>query len=415
MNKQAVVAAVIALLIGLGAGGLGTYSWLEIRHQGRSAEHQNHDDQKTRGGETHDEHAHADEGEPIRLTPTMIAEAGIEIAEVTGGQLERTISLPGEIVLNADHLAHIMPRVSGMVRNVTKSVGDHVEPDEVLASLESRELSEAKAIHLAAKQRLAVAQANVAANEELKAKGIVADLEFLATQRELAEAEIEQRTAEFKLHTLGLTAAKLPKIEEHGRSFATYELRAPFAGTIIDRHMTLGELVTPESTVFVLADLSTVWVRLTVYQKDLPVIRVGQAVTVLAGPGIGEGSATIDYISPLISEATRTAVARMTLPNPDGRWRPGLFVTGRPAMEHVAVHILVPKTALQVIGEETCVFVQTDRGFQTRDVEVGRTDADHVEITAGLAVGESYVAQGGFALKAEIVTSGIDPHAGHGH
>lgn len=415
MNKQAVVAAVIALVIGLGAGGLGIYSWLEIRHHDRPTGHEDDHEQEARETAVRDEHAHAGEGESIRLTPEMIADAGIEVAEATGGHLERAISLPGEIVLNADHLAHIMPRVSGIVRNVTKSVGDRVEPGEVLASLESRELSEAKAIYLAAKQRLAVAQANVAANEELKAKGIVADLELLATQRELAEAEIEQRAAEFKLHTLGLTAAKLPKIEEHGRSFATYELHAPFAGTIIDRHMTPGELVTPESTVFVLADLSTVWVRLTVHQKDLPVIRVGQAVTVLAGPGIGEGCATIDYVSPLVSEATRTAVARMTLPNPDGRWRPGLFVTGRPAIEHVAVHVLVPKAALQVIGDETCVFVQTDRGFQTRDVEVGRTDADHVEITSGLAAGESYVANGGFALKAEIVTSGIDPHAGHGH
>lgn len=415
MNRGAVVAAFIALVIGLGAGAFGTYSWLEARHHDRPTGHEDDHEQEARESAVHDEPTHAGEGESIRLTPEMIADAGIELAEATGGKLERTISLPGEVVLNADHLAHIMPRVSGTVRHVTKSVGDRVEPGEILASLDSRELSEAKAAYLAAQQRLALAKANVAANEELKAKGIVADLEFLATQRELAEAEIARRAAGLKLHTLGLKVTELSKIEAQSSSFATYELRAPFAGTIIDRHITPGELVTPESTVFVLADLSTVWVNLTVYQKDLPAIRVGQPVTINAGPGVGESVAPIDYVSPLVSEDTRTAVARVTLPNPDGRWRPGVFVTGRPAIEHIAVQVLVPKTALQVVGGETCVFVWTDEEFHMRDVEVGRTDADDAEITSGLAAGESYVAKGGFALKAKIVTSGIDPHAGHGH
>lgn len=430
MNAKNVGLLVLVGVLGLIAGAGGLYyaqskglipGWRDAGHTDNAEEHAQ---ESAEGHAEHegDEDAHADEGHeghdeedhgPIRLSPEAIEEAGIEVVDATGGLLRQTVALPGEVVLNPDRLAHIVPRVGGIVRDVKKTVGDPVEAGDVLAVLESRELAEAKAVFLAGKQRLALAQANLAANEELKTKGIVPDLEFLAAKRDLAEAEIELRAAEFKLHTLGVTHEELAAIDQQSDDqFSYHELRAPFAGAVIARHITSGEVVTTETDVFQIADLSDVWVNLTVYQKDLTTVRAEQAVRIVAGHDIGEATAPIAYVSPVVDEATRTAIARVVLPNLDRRWRPGLFVTGHVRTDTSEVSVLVPATALQTVEDETCVFVATEEGFEPRHVELGRVNGTHVEIVAGLKPGERYVAKGAFALKAEL---GKESFGGEGH
>ncbi len=117
----------------------------------------------------------------------------------------------------------------------------------------------------------------------------------------------------------------------------------------------------------------------------------------------------------MIGAETRTALARVVLPNSDGRWRPGLFVTARIEGGEEEVGVLIPKTALQSIDGEAVVFVETGDGFASRPVVTGRSDRSHVEVRSGLSEGERYIADGAFVLKARIVTSGLDSHAGHGH
>jgi len=328
--------------------------------------------------------------------------------------LWQTVAVPGEIMLNPDKLAHIVPRVGGIVRDVRKTIGDPAQQDEDLAVLESRELAEAKAAYLAGKQRLTLAQANLSANEELKKRGIVSDLDYLAAKRDLAEVEIELRAAEYKLHTLGIAEDQLAGIEQQkDTQFSYHEIRAPFSGTLIGKHITLGEVVTTETTVFELADLTEVWGHLTVYQKDLDRIRPGQEVTIAARDGVGEAKGTIVYVSPVVEESTRTAEARVVLPNTDGRWRPGQFVTGRVELKSFDVLIRIPITALQTLDEQSCVFVETDVGFDLRPVKIGQADEDYVEVVSGLNAGERYIAQGAFALKAELGKESFG--GGHSH
>ena len=139
MTRSTTVAALVALTIGLAGGALGMRLWFDEWTHADSALHEDHDEDEHDDCEhANDELAHAGEAESIRLGHETLAEIGIKIAQATGGQLERTISLPGEIVLNADRLAHIVPRVSGIVRQTTKSLGDTVQPGDVLAIIESR-------------------------------------------------------------------------------------------------------------------------------------------------------------------------------------------------------------------------------------------------------------------------------------
>ncbi|MCZ6818730.1 MAG: efflux RND transporter periplasmic adaptor subunit [Calditrichaeota bacterium] len=200
---------------------------------------------------------------------------------------------------------------------------------------------------------------------------------------------------------------------ESNQSLALYEVKSLIAGTVTDKHLTLGEVITDDSHTFTITDLSSVWVNLSVYQKDLPHVKIGQKVVISAGPDMPETTGSISYISPLLDEATRTAVARVVLSNPDGSWRPGLFITGVVEVESVQAAIVVPKTALETIDNQTVVFVQTDEGFVPQPVTLGKSSVTHVEILSGLSAGQTYVKKGGFTLKAELAKGSIE--SGHGH
>ncbi len=202
-------------------------------------------------------------------------------------------------------------------------------------------------------------------------------------------------------------------IIESNESLAPYELKTLTAGTVIEKHITRGEAVTRESQAFVIADLKSVWVNLSVYQKDLPGVRVGQSVTISADHGLSEATGKISYVTPTVDEETRTATARVVLSNTKKQWRPGMFVTGRVVVERTDVPLAVPVIALQTMAAQTIVFVETAEGFQAQTVTTGRADDRYVEIREGLKPGERYVSRGGFTLKAEMSREQF--YDGHGH
>ncbi|MCH8968298.1 MAG: efflux RND transporter periplasmic adaptor subunit [Planctomycetes bacterium] len=364
-----------------------------------------------KGGESYAWH-YASYETRVDLSAQAAEQAGIIVQEAGEQRITQTITLRGEIVLNADTVAHIVPRVHGIVRQVNKRLGDHVDADEVMAVLESRELVEAKSDDIAAEQRLELAAANFARAEALKAKGISSEEDFLKAKQQLAEAEIEHRKTEARLHAFGLTQEQVENVsKEPDTQFAIYTLRAPFAGTVIEKHITQGELVDEDSDVYVLADLSTVWVDLTVYQRDASKIRPGQPVTVSFRGEIPDAVGVIDYISPVVDQATRTATARVILDNPDGLLRPGLFVTAELVEHEAAVPVAVTREAIQNIRGWSAVFVRYGNTFEARPLELGHRDSQWVEVLSGLSAGEQYVAKNSFVLKAEIGKSG----ATHAH
>lgn len=193
-------------------------------------------------------------------------------------------------------------------------------------------------------------------------------------------------------------------------TLAPYPLVAAFAGVVVDRHATPGETVGPGAPAFVIADLATVWVEINVYQKDLAAVRSGERVQIVAGHGIGDAEGTVSFVSPILDQATRTAIARVMLPNPSGLWRPGLFVTAR-ILDPQTAAVAVPRTAVQRMGGAPVVFAVDGDHVVPRPVRLGRAGHRFVEITDGLAAGERYAADGTFLLKAELdAGSGGDEH-----
>ncbi|QDV90749.1 Cobalt-zinc-cadmium resistance protein CzcB [Phycisphaerae bacterium RAS2] len=410
------------LIVGLFVGVIGTRYWMsradidgastkgasKAAHSADPTDEHGHEGEHEHG--TGDEHGHDYAGEHgeheegvVRLSPEAVKTLGITVVEAAPGKLEKTVILPGEVGLNSDRVAHIVPRVSGMVREVRKNLGDAVKPGEVIAVLDSRELADAKAADLAASSRHALAQANVERIETLFSKKIAPEEELLKAKQALAETDIEHRTAEAKLHALGLTQEQVESLHtEKDTDYSRYEIKAPFAGTVIEKHITLGEVVNPDTSCFVLADLSNVWVDVTVYPQDIPQITVGRPVNVLATGISDPHRGEVAYVSPKIDESTRTGMARVVLANPDGHLRPGMFVRADLVLSEEDVGILVPDSAVQTIDNQTVVFVEEHGGFEKRPVILGKKSGKDCEVLSGLSPGERYAATSTFILKAEL-------------
>jgi membrane fusion protein, heavy metal efflux system len=339
----------------------------------------------------------------LRFTDSQIKEFGISTASAASGTLRINVVLPGEVVLNADRVAHVVPRVSGVVREVRKNLGDTVRRGEVMAVLESRELADSTAALLAARQRVSLAQNTYEREEQVWRKKISPEQDYVAAKNKLAEAGIELHTAEQKLRALGFSneyIAQLPGRRDEGTIL--YQITAPFEGTVIEKHINIGEVLKDDSPAFVVADLSVVWVNLDVQQKDLPLVRVGQAASI----GIGNEAANIvgriRFLDPIATETNRTIHARVVVQNSSGRLRPGLFVTGRILAQNIQIPILIPNDALVMADGKMCVFVKINDAFRAQPVITGRTDGRKTEILQGLAPGQLYTAKGAFTLKSEM-------------
>jgi cobalt-zinc-cadmium efflux system membrane fusion protein len=193
-------------------------------------------------------------------------------------------------------------------------------------------------------------------------------------------------------------------------SLSAYELRAPFDGTVLDRHVVPGESVSRDRAAFIIADLRTVWVDVAVYQRALPRVWPGRAVHITAAHGSLEADATVAFVAPVVDQATRTASARVVLPNPEGSWRPGLFVSAM-VSDPIQAAVAVPRAAVQRVDGVPVVFVADDEHFAPRAVVLGRVGRTRAEVVSGLAAGERFAVDGAFLVKAELEKG----EAGHGH
>ena len=182
------------------------------------------------------------------------------------------------------------------------------------------------------------------------------------------------------------------------------------AGRVTARNAILGASVAAEAEVFAVADLGVLWVEMAIPPRDLPLARQGQTV-LLTGEGEARAEGRIVFLSPVLDPETRSARAVAEVPNPEGSWRAGGFVTAHLATAEQRVEVLVPRDAVQEVEGRKVVFVRTAEGFETRDVETGREDAEGYEIVFGLEAGTEIAAANAFPLRAELSKS----EAGHAH
>ncbi len=365
----------------------------------------------TRAGRKHTwEYAQA-EGK-VQLGSDQVKSAGIVINTVGPRAMQTTLELPGEVKADDTRVAHVVPRLQGVVISVAKKAGDRVRRGDVMAVLSSRELADAKSQYLSATQQVEFTRVTLEREEALWKKKISPERDYLEARRAFEAAGLSQQLAGQQLRVLGIPAAALPTTATaSAEGLARYEIRAPIDGTVVERSVTIGEAVTADQAIFTVTDLSTVWVEVSVYAKDLGAVRQGQAATVVSTDLGAEVSGRINFVGQLVGEATRSAVARISLPNATGQWRPGLFVTVRLVREETTVPLAVSADAIQTFRDWQVVFVRYGDWFEARPLELGRTDGQWVEVVRGLAAGDQYAGTNSFAVKAEIGKLG----ASHDH
>jgi cobalt-zinc-cadmium efflux system membrane fusion protein len=371
------------------------------------------------GEDSHEGHAHAaGEAQLVPVTQEQVARLGIKISRAVKGVVRKEIRVPGEIKVNSDRMAHVVPQTPGVVIKVLAALGQEVEKGQVLALISSRDLAEAKAQYLASVERLKLAEDIYKREHELYKKEISSEEDYLVAKQARAESKIIERSSRQKLLTYGLDPSKLTELEkEPDDAFALYQVVSPFAGTVIGKHIVLGEVIDEESEVYVIADLATVWVDLAISQNAISSVQEGHAVTVHFTDG-SEAETKIGLVSPIVMSDTRTALARATLDNTDGLFRPGTFVEAGVHVPAKEESVVVPKASLQLVNDRPCVFVWGDSAFEMREVVTGVADGVQIEILKGLCAGEAVASENAFHLKAAYVKSmagEVGAHQGHSH
>jgi len=391
-RKLALLAAAIAALglTGLAwTGNLGQASKAQAPHDDHGEDSHGH--AAAQAVEGHAEKEHGEEEGQLHLSIAQIESAGIQLAAAGPRELGTAISFPGEIRFDEDRTAHVVPRVPGVVEAVHAELGQAVKRGQVLAVIASQQISDLRSEQQAAQRRLELARLTFQREQQLWQERISAEQDYLQARQAQQEAEIALANARQKVAAVGPAGAG-----------NRYELRAPFDAVVVEKHLTVGEVVDESSNAFTLSDLSRVWATFAVAPRDLGKVVTGREVTVSA-PDLGaQVLGKVNYVGSLLGEQNRAATVRATLANPNGAWRPGLFVNVAVSVDRFDAAVAVPESALQTWEAQTVVFARTEEGFEARPVKTGRRDAGQVEITSGLAAGTQVAAAGSFVLKSEL-------------
>ena len=338
------------------------------------------------------------EANKVVMDEAQIKASDIHVVSAGPLAISTKLQFPGEIQINDDRTVHVVPRVSGVAEAVLVSTGQFVKKGQTLAVFSSQMISEQRSALQTAQKRLSLANTIYQREKTLWEQKITAEQDYLQALQGLREAEIAVDNSQQKLSALGVILNN----NANSSSLNRFELRAPYDGLVVERNLSVGEAVKEDTPIFTISDLSTVWAEVHIPAKDLPHVRMGDKVTLRATAFDAQTTGTVAFIGALVGELTRMAKARIVLANPQGAWRPGLFVSVEVKAAEVRVPIAIETDALQTLGTQQVVFVRTETGFKAHPVKIGLNDGKHVEVVEGLAAGASYAAKGSYILKSEL-------------
>ena len=338
------------------------------------------------------------EANKVVMDEAQIKASDIHVVSAGPLAISTKLQFPGEIQINDDRTVHVVPRVSGVAEAVLVSTGQFVKKGQTLAVFSSQMISEQRSALQTAQKRLSLANTIYQREKTLWEQKITAEQDYLQALQGLREAEIAVDNSQQKLSALGVILNN----NANSSSLNRFELRAPYDGLVVERNLSIGEAVKEDTPIFTISDLSTVWAEVHIPAKDLPHVRMGDKVTLRATAFDAQTTGTVAFIGALVGELTRMAKARIVLANPQGAWRPGLFVSVEVKAAEVRVPIAIETDALQTLGTQQVVFVRTETGFKAHPVKIGLNDGKHVEVVEGLAAGARYAAKGSYILKSEL-------------
>jgi Cu(I)/Ag(I) efflux system membrane fusion protein len=345
--------------------------------------------------EADDDHDHgAEAAATVTLTPQAVAAAGIRTEPAAARPLARTVVAAGELEWNARRVVHLTARAAGRLERVLAVRGDRVREGQLLAELYSPDFLARQAEFLQAAARLARRAGDPA--EEGPARALLAG-------------------ARDRLRVLGLPETEIDALAAAGAARPLLAVRAPLSGTVLESGIVAGDAAELGTSLFRLADPSTVWACLHVQERDLADVRPGAEAVLRVQAYLGEEfRGRLAFVGDAVDADTRTVEGRIELANPAGRLKPGMFVEATIAAAGDRRALAVPESAVQDDAGRAIVFVRTGEAtFARRAVRTGERAGGFVEVLEGLAEGEAVAVSGGFLLKSEFHKESISDDHGH--
>lgn len=330
----------------------------------------------------------------VRLpSPDSIAIVGVETAKPETGKIADGIECVAEVSSNQNRLAQIAAPVSGTIHSVEVDLGSQVQEKQTVAKIWSASIAEAVAKAVLAHQTL---------DREKKLRA-----ERVSSEAALQEAEANHRSACQQLRTLGFTEAQIDEMGKKPQEQILMDVRAPFAGEIVERTAVIGALMEVGKPLFTLVDRSTMWAMIQVPEAALGRVKVGQAVE-LKLDSLPERVFTgkLTWVGPSVDERTRMARARAEFANPDRVLKDKMFARARILTRQAQAAILVPTSAVQHVEGKPFVFVKQEEDlFDARAVTLGAKSARRLEVLTGLKAQEQVAVTHAFAIKSAMLMS----------
>ena len=343
----------------------------------------------------------------VVLSPEAVAQAGIKTAAVTMVDASVSVQVPGTVTANGYREVKVTPIAAGIVTQVHAELGTVVQRGAPLATLFSAELAEAQTKYLSMRAMVEADAQRYERTKQLVEIGAASRQELEEVTAVHGSHATELHAAEQRLLLLGLAREQVTALKTPHQVRSDVMVPAPINGVITGRSANFGQVVSMGQELFVVTDLSEVWVIGDLYEQDFRSVNVGTDAT-LTTPAYPDVTfrGRVTYIDPRVDLQTRTAKLRVEVPNPDRRLRLGMYMTmvfAAPSGERLVV---VPRTAVQTLGARHVVFmpVPGEEGrFVPRVVALGPLVGDVYTVRSGLAPGELVVTEGSFFLRAEML------------
>ena len=340
--------------------------------------------------------------DPLAITPNAELAARLQTGAPGLVEVSETLRVPARIEADETRLARVGSPVTGRITDLEAREGDTVRRGQVLATINSTELSGAQLSFLKATSQRGLAARAAARAQQLLDADVIGAAELQRRQAELAQAEAEVNAARDQLKVLGMSSAALERLAETRSINSVTQIVATIAGTIIDRKVTEGQVVQPADGVFLIADLSKLWVVADVPEQNAGSVRVGEAVSVeVAALPEHKVAGRLTFVAPTVNPETRTVRARMELPNPGREYKPkmlaSMLIKGKPQRR-----LALPAQAVVREENRDYVFVRTgENAYRLKPVQLGAEHEGRRVVLSGLGETETIVVEGSFHLNNE--------------
>ncbi len=340
--------------------------------------------------------------DPLAITANAELAARLRTAAPAFTEVSETLRVSGRIEVDETRLARVGSPVTGRITDLEAREGDSVRRGQVLATINSTELSGAQLGFLKATSQRGLAARAAARAQQLLDADVIGAAELQRRQAELAQAEAEVNAARDQLKVLGMSPAALERLAEARTINSVTQIVATIAGTIIERKVTEGQVVQPADGVFLIADLSKLWVVADVPEQNAGSVRVGETVSVeVAALPERKVAGSLSFVAPTVNPETRTVRARMELPNPEREFKPkmlaSMLIKGKPQKR-----LTLPAQAVVREENRDFVFVRTgENAYRLQPVQLGAEYDGRRVVVSGLGETTAIVVEGAFHLNNE--------------